>query len=301
MARPGWSAPDYDRIAERFVEWARTEDAIRAAFVIGSRAREDHAADEWADLDILALTSEASGHLRDADWVSAIGDPWITFLEQAPAGHGFERRVLFAGGADVDFALFTVSEVEAMVRFDPRSAATAFGRGFRVLLDKDGVAARLLDANPSADVEPSSLPDAAAFDQVVSDFWYHAVWTAKHLRRGELWWAKLGCDGRMKDRLRQVLEWDAAAAGRDPWFRGRFFEEWADPAILRGLRAAFARYDEDEIWAALAATMDLFGEVSRRTAAALGMPCPPAAEQHARALVAELHSTRPPAAAAPDR
>jgi len=109
--------------------------------------------------------------------------------------------------------------------------------------------------------------------------------------------AKLGCDSRLKDRLRQVLEWEAAAAGRDSWFRGRFFEEWADPVILRGLRTAFARYDEDEVWSALAATMDLFREVSQRTAAALGVPCPPAVEEHARALVAQLHSTRPAATA----
>jgi hypothetical protein len=53
--------------------------------------------------------------------------------------------------------------------------------------------------------------------------------------------------------------------------RGRFLEEWADPATLRGLRTALARYDEDEVWAALAVTMDLFGEVSRRTAATLGV------------------------------
>jgi aminoglycoside 6-adenylyltransferase len=225
--------------------------------------------------------------------VSAIGDPWITFLEPTPAGHGTERRVLFAGGMDVDFAFFSVGEIEAMLRFDPRAAGIAFGRGFRVLLDKDGLVARLLDANPPAEAEPSSPPDAAAFGQVASDFWYHAVWTAKHLRRGELWWAKLGCDVHMKGLLRQLLEWDAAAAGRDPWFRGRFFEEWADPVVLRGLRSAFARYDEDEVWAALTATMDLFGEVSRRTAAALGVPCPPAVEEHARALVARLHSTRP--------
>jgi aminoglycoside 6-adenylyltransferase len=289
---PGWTARDYERIAERFVEWASSEDAIRAAFVIGSRAREDHAADEWADLDILVATSEASGQFRDPGWVSRIGDPWITFIEPTPAGHGTEWRVLFAGGVDVDFALFTVGEIEGMFRFDPRTAATAFGRGFRVLLDKDGLVARLFDANPPADVEPASPPDAAAFGQVVADFWYHAVWTAKHLRRGELWWAKLGCDGRMKELLRHVLEWEAAAAGRDAWFRGRFFEEWADPVILRGLRTAFARYDEDEIWTALEATMDLFGEVSRRTAAALNVPCPPAVEEHARALVTQLRSTR---------
>jgi hypothetical protein len=64
---------------------------------------------------------------------------------------------------------------------------------------------------------------------------------------------------------------------------------------LRGLRTAFARYDEDEVWAALAVTMDLFAAVSRRAAAAagLGISRPTAAEQHARALVDQLRSTRP--------
>jgi aminoglycoside 6-adenylyltransferase len=293
MAGPGWSARNYERITERFVEWARAEDAIRAAFVIGSRAREDHPADEWADLDILVFTSEASSHLREPGWVSGIGDAWITFVEATATGHGSERRVLFAGGVDVDFAFFTVDEVETLFRSDPQDSRTALGRGFRVLLDKDGLVPRLFDGYPPAESEAASLPDAAAFDQVASDFWYHAVWTAKHLRRGELWWAKLACDTHMKELLRRVLEWDAVAAGRDPWFRGRFFEEWADPATLHALRTAFARYDEGEVWAALAATMDLFGEVSRRTATWLGTSRATTAEEHARALVDELRSTRP--------
>jgi len=53
-------ARGYDRISERFVAWAAGEDAIRAAVMIGSRARENHPADEWADLEILVLSSETS-------------------------------------------------------------------------------------------------------------------------------------------------------------------------------------------------------------------------------------------------
>jgi len=293
MAEPGWAAREYDRIAERFAAWAAAEDDIRAALVIGSRARLNHPADEWADLDVLVLTDGPSRYVQDPGWVAAIGDPWITFLEPTAAGHGSERRVLFAGGADVDFAFFAIDEIETLLTADPRAAQAALGRGFRVLLDKDGVAARLMDATPTVAAEAATLPDAAAFEQVASDFWYHAVWTAKHLRRGELWWAKLACDVHMKELLRRLLEWDAAAAGRDPWFRGRFFEEWADPVSLEGLRTSFARYDEDEIWAALSTTMDLFGEVSRRTCAALGTSFAPAVEEHARALVEQLRSTRP--------
>lgn len=293
MAGPGWAAQDYDRIVERFTEWAGTQDAVRAAVVIGSRARTDHPADEWADLDIVVLTSASADYVHDPGWIAEIDHPWITFIEPTPGGQGSERRVLFAGGVDVDFAFFTVDEIEALASADPRTARTAFGRGSRILFDKDGVVTRLLGAPSTAPAETATLPDAAAFEQATSDFWYHAVWTAKHLRRGELWWAKLACDVHMKELLRRLLEWEAVADGRDPWFRGRFFEEWADPGLLQSLRVAFARYDEDEVWVALATTMDLFGAASRRTAAALGVPCPPAPEEHARALVDALRSTRP--------
>ncbi len=298
MMEPGWAAREYDRIAERFAAWAAGEELIRAALVIGSRARLDHRADEWADLDILVLTDGPSRYVRDPGWVASVGDAWISFVEPTAAGHGSERRVLFAGGADVDFAFFAIDEIETRLMADPQAAQAAVGRGFRVLLDKDGVAARLMDATSTVAAQAATLPDAAAFEQVASDFWYHAVWTAKHLRRGELWWAKLACDVHMKELLRRLLEWDAAAAGRDSWFRGRFFEEWADPVSLEGLRTAFAHYDEDEVWAALAATMDIFGDASRRTAAALRLSVAPVAEDHARALVEQLRSER---AARPDR
>lgn len=34
---------------------------------------------------------------------------------------------------------------------------------------------------------PPAAPPAAAFEALVHDFLYHAVWLAKKLRRGELW------------------------------------------------------------------------------------------------------------------
>ena len=54
----GKIAEAYERLIERFVQWAQTDDNIRAAIVIGSRARVDHPADEWSDLDILILAND---------------------------------------------------------------------------------------------------------------------------------------------------------------------------------------------------------------------------------------------------
>ena len=45
---------DFYRTFERdFASWAGATDDIRAAFIVGSRSRDDHPADEWSDLDII--------------------------------------------------------------------------------------------------------------------------------------------------------------------------------------------------------------------------------------------------------
>jgi aminoglycoside 6-adenylyltransferase len=88
----------YDRLIERFVAWAGSVENVRAAFVIGSRARSDHPADEWADLDVFLLARDPRPYLAGADWLCEIGTPWLTFLERTPEGNAYERRVLFEGG-----------------------------------------------------------------------------------------------------------------------------------------------------------------------------------------------------------
>lgn len=280
----------YERIIERFVAWAAGEDAIRAAVVIGSRARKDHPADEWADLDIVIWSTNPTPYLSSPDWAAAIAEPLLSFVEVSGAESRVrERRVLFAGGLDVDFAFVDAASADQLAE-GGADLANVFGRGARVLLDRDGTAAKLIAS--AAPAPTRAAPDAAALAEVAADFWYHAVWTAKHLRRGELWWAKGGCDGHLKELLRVVLEWDAAAQGRDPWFRGRFLEKWADPAIVEGMGRAFARYDAESVWAALAVTMDLFSRIARQLATSLALPYPDGAEEHARRLVEEYAATR---------
>ena len=97
-------------------------------------------------------------------------------------------------------------------------------------------------------------PDAAEFVNAVSDFWYHTLWCAKHLRRGELWWAKSGIDMHLKGYLQRMLEWHARATrgdSHDTWLRGRFLEEWADPRAVAELNRAFAHYDAADMARAL--------------------------------------------------
>ena len=51
------SQPSMEQLEQRFAAWAQTQPDIRAAFVVGSRARTDHPADQWSDLDIMVVTT----------------------------------------------------------------------------------------------------------------------------------------------------------------------------------------------------------------------------------------------------
>lgn len=286
-------AREYARLESRIREWAASSDEVRGVVVIGSRARSDHPADEWADLDLVVLTTDAKRLVAERTWLAGIGEPWLAFVEdRSGRGERPELRVLFAGGFDVDFACFSPEQFRHIGAADPTSAAIAFGRGHRILNDKDGLVEEVVGGLPTGIAGPSASPPAqAAFDQACADFWYHSVWTAKHLARGEVWWAKSGCDMHLKMLLRQMLEWEALGEGRDPWFRGRFLEEWADPDAHAALGRAFARYDPGEIWQALEVTMDIFAEQARRTAESFDLTDDDAPEEHARELVGRIRST----------
>ena len=284
----------YERLIDKFIQWARTDDNLRAAIVIGSRARHDHPADEWSDLDVLIFAIDPEPFWMTTNWLHPVGHPWLTFLEPTPDGHGFERRVLFEGGLDVDFVPSRVADLQAMVNQGLSPDVTdIIRRGVRFVVDKDGYAERF----QSIQIAPLlySPPTESEFLNQVNDFWYHTVWTGKHLRRGEVWWAKSCCDTYLKHLLRQMLEWHAhvsQAEGVDTWMRGRFLEEWADPRAVKSLPDVFAHYDEKDIWRALMATMELFRWLAVETAARLGYSYPTFGEERAIEFAKGLFTSR---------
>lgn len=319
LSRPqpsvGYREMDLEQLEARFAVWADRRPDIRAAIVLGSRARTDHPADEWSDLDLLIIATAPERYLSRTDWLQHIGTPWITFVEPTATGGGRERRVLFEGGLDVDFSVFSKRQFQVLLyvararqrlryvaHLFPKglSARTAqvaadlgpvVRRGYRVLLDKDGLFDQLLRTFAGGNVRPPLPPGQAEFQEVVSDFWYHAVWTARKLQRGELWVAKSCCDGYMKRQMLQMIEWHARAARcwtYDTWHGGRFLEEWADPRAVQALHDVFAHYDEEDVRRALFETMSVFRWLAIETAGRSGYSYPSVADERATELVATL-------------
>jgi aminoglycoside 6-adenylyltransferase len=309
------SESGYKEIEERFAAWARTRPDIRAAFVVGSRAREDdHPADEWADLDIIAIASNPERYLSRTDWLEEIGSVWLTALGHTVAG-GPERFVLFEGGLAVDFVMIPSSRAKLIARLLPilrrfpglfrlvprgamkelTLAASLFGRGFRAILDKDGLAAKLpLLLSPISHPSP---PTQAEFLQVIDKFWFFADRVARKLRRGELYVAMTYHHDLMHGSLLPMTEWHAKAThgwDYETWHGAHFLEEWADPRALKGLRSAFARYEAEGVWRALLATMELFRWLAIETAERLSYPYPTVADERVTEWVQRLAENRAP-------
>jgi aminoglycoside 6-adenylyltransferase len=273
----------FDEIERRFTVWAEARPDVRAACVLGSRARSDRPADEWSDLDIVVFADDADRLLRSTDWIHEMGEPVITFVEATAAGDGLERRVLYEGGLDVDYSIFPTERLDDLA--EDAAERDVVARGMRILLDRDGALARLVRLAPERPRPPT--PSQEELDQLANDFWYHAVWAAKKLRRGEVLMAKGVADGYMKRALVQMLAFHALAADADvdTWHEARFIEQWADPRALEQLRDAYARYDADDVARALSATMNLFRWVARETAELLGLSYLETADAHATSLV----------------
>lgn len=210
--------------------WAAERPDVRAAVLLGSQARVDAPADQASDIDVGLFVDDTARYLDDVAWIRHFGEPLLSFREPTAVGGFEERRVLFRDGLEVDFAIVPAA-VAAQI---PPEADAVFTRGFRVLY-ADGIS--FPEREPSGIETPP--PTQQRFDQLVNDFWYHLLWSAKKLWRGEVLVAKQACDGWLTGRLVELARWRADAV--DTWHGARFFERWAGASSsLRSARRSRA-------------------------------------------------------------
>jgi aminoglycoside 6-adenylyltransferase len=238
-----------EQFLEQVSEWAHTRGDVRGAFVLGSQARTDVPADEFSDVDVVLVVDDPMPFTSSSEWIEAFGRPLLTFLEPTPIRGLTERRALFDSGLEVDFTLLPAAAVGVVLADSDAMGIVA--RGYRMVHDEVGLEGALKRANTTK----AAAPDAV---QLAHDFWYHALWAAKKLRRGELYVAKQACDGYLKSLVVELLAADAGESGREPWHRGRFLERWAEPHDLAELGETYAAYDAEDIARAIKATASMF-------------------------------------------
>jgi len=254
--------------------------------IVGSQARAEVPADDWSDLDIVIFHNDPARLIESTEWFQEFGTVVLSMVESTAVGGSRERRVLYSEGKDVDFAVFP-SAAARLLTSSPEGLSV-LGRGFVILLDKDHLLGELQRVTRSSGPESVAVPAPEEFLANVSDFYYHLLWVAKKLRRGETWTAKMGCDGYLKRLLVRMIEWNTIATAPtrvDVWHDGRFLDRWASPEVRSQLPGTFARYEAVDLSRALDETSRLYSRLARQVAERFGWKYPEEAEDTVQGLV----------------
>jgi aminoglycoside 6-adenylyltransferase len=276
----------YGPVVEKFRTWADSNPGVRAALIVGSQARSEVPADEWSDLDIVIFHTDPPQLIESTEWFQPFGTVVLSMVEPTAVGGSRERRVLYSDGRDVDFAIFPSAAIPFIA--GAPEGLSVLGRGFVILVDKDRKLEGLRSMARSSVPESSGPPTKEEFLANVSDFYYHLLWFAKKLRRGETWLAKMGCDGYLKMLLVRMIEWSTVASSPtnvDVWHDGRFLDRWAPPEVKSRLPATFAQYATGDLSRALDETGQLYSQLAQQVAGRLGWSYPAEAEEMVRRFV----------------
>lgn len=270
----------YKDIKNRLVRLAEQDENIRAVIAIGSSVRSAVPADEFSDLDLI-IASRDTEKWFSGEYPKRLGDVSISFIEPTLGG-GKERRCIYDDDKDVDMIIFTPQQLESA--FKDGIAQWVMDRGYMFLYDTNSFAELAKKyVSPVTDRPPMS---SGEFENIVNDFYFHNIWAAKKLLRGEMWSAKMCIDSYLKTRLLKIIE--QYHCDKDVWHDGRFIDKWADAQILDELTRCFAHYDRNDCAAALAATHKLFAHLSNAVAEKRGFVCPHKAQACAARYLEKL-------------
>lgn len=272
----------YRDIKEKMLDLARKDEDIKAIVRIGSSTRDTVKADAYSDLDVIIATENTERWLY-GDYPEKLETVKISFVEPTLGG-GKERRILYDGSLDVDMILFTPSQFEAAIK--EGVAGWVMNRGYVVMYDSAGYS-QLLEENVSREIVHTDLPESE-FINMVNDFFFHTVWAAKKILRGELWSAKMCIDAYLKNYLLKMIEmYSVSKHCVDVWHDGRFLDRWAEKEILVDLEQCFAHYNKEDMVAALLSTEQLFSKLASQTAEMKSYKYPKEAQDYARSLLCE--------------
>ena len=160
----------YESLEKEFLSWAQSMEDIRAAFVVGSRARKNHPADEWSDMDIIFYTSNPKKYLSTSQWITKLGPLSTSFVYETAGGEP-ECLTLFQGGWQVDFVILPLENLNYMV--EKRIVPQNFYKGVRVLMDKDQIANFIMPAD-FTHLCGNNVTEVS-FNQTVNMFWFISI------------------------------------------------------------------------------------------------------------------------------
>jgi aminoglycoside 6-adenylyltransferase len=262
----------------RLVAWAGANELIRASLLTSTRAMPSGSVDLLSDYDVILYVSDIEPFADRDRWLPALGPVLVRMSPIEPRRFdglaGYSAGVIYQDGTKVDFNVAPVALLRRIV--EAAELPAELDNGYRVLLDKDGLAGRL--KAPSHRAYIPEKPTEERYLDVVEEFWWETTYVAKYLWRDELVAARSVLDAVLRVELLQpMLEWLIEVEhgwSVRPGRLGRPFKRYLRPEVWAQLEATYAGPGIEENWRALWRTIELFRGAAVTVGAALGYGYP---------------------------
>lgn len=231
--------------------WAKQEDPIRAALLLGSRA-DSQPSDALSDYDVALFCTDLTPYTSKDDWIHSIGKVWVYIPETLHFNRQEipTRLIIYEGGVKVDFSLYPFEEL------------LHFKEPNKPLLNKDALPLPLPDPNRFT----LSPPSEETFQALVREFWFEAYHVSKYLKRHDLWSVKSRMAG-IHTLLLKLIGYHTPSQAHA---LGKNMSNWVAPNIFSAVGATFAHFNSVDSTRALNQTITLFRSLAKETAKDLG-------------------------------
>jgi aminoglycoside 6-adenylyltransferase len=263
-------------LLNRIVDFASDDPEIRAVILEGSLAV-SAPVDALSDYDINIYARSFERYLDDDNWLSQFGE---VLLYQKETYQFYTttiptRLVVYRHSPRIDFSFWQLDLLSDMAQ--GTKVYESYKNGYRILVDKDGLAAQLQP--PDGSGFQVRQPGRDELLQTIYNFWFEAYCVARYLRRGDVWYAKLVENRYIRDYFYCMALWQHQAENDwkpDPrlHLEGKRFEKWAPLELIREISKTFSRYDRDATWDSLFAMLFTFNQMARQTASRLEIAYP---------------------------
>jgi aminoglycoside 6-adenylyltransferase len=268
-----------DATIQALIAWGEGLEAVRAMLLTSTRAVPGGVVDALSDYDVILVTRDIRPSMDDHGWIGDFGEVLIAYWDpvETDGDTGYERSgniVQYADGLKIDFSLWPVGMLERIAAMD--RLPDELDAGYRVLVDKDGVAGRL--AAPTYRAYIPERPDEAAYLTLVNDFFVGVPYVAKSLARGDVLPGKWALDYDMRYvYLLPMLEWRVECD--HGWSlpvgnNGKGLMTRLSPDTRDAMEGTYAGIDAEANCEAMFRMIELFRKVAREVGALLGYAYP---------------------------
>lgn len=279
-------------VIERLVRWAERQALVRVLLLESSRASDDAPLDAFSDYDVALVVSDVRPFVESETWLSDFDEPLVRFRDTSVTMgiQTYNRLVLYKDRTKIDYLVWPVTVLQRIL--EESRLPDVLNWGYRVLLDKDGLASGL--PAPTRTAHIPARPTEQEYLALMEEFWWETIYVAKNLWRDEVIHAKYNLEYVMKlELLLRLLEWRIELDHHwslKPGILGRGLKKLLPAEIWKALERTYVGAGIEENWEALFATTNLFRRVAIEVGSALGYAYPYELDRDVTAYLEEVRN-----------